>query len=140
MEIEVKKLDPKAQLPVYFYEGDAGMNLFALEEVIIPAGQRTGVRTGIAMAIPAGYVGLIWDRSSMAAKYGIHHFAGVIDSGYRGEILVVLYNSTTADYKISAGDKIAQMLIQPVTSPELLEVKELVDSERAQGGFGSTGK
>jgi len=140
MEIEVKKLDPKAQLPVYFYEGDAGMNLFALEDIVIPTLQRVSVRTGIAMAIPTGYVGLILDRSSVAAKYGIHHFAGVIDSGYRGEILVVLYNSTTEDYKIAAGDKIAQMLIQPVASPELLEVKELVDSERAQGGFGSTGK
>ena len=140
MEFEVKRLDERAKLPNYAREDDAGLDIYSLEEVVIPARGRATVRTGIAFAIPAGYVGLVWDRSGLAAQAGLHHMAGVIDAGYRGEFRVVLLNTTDRDYRVSGGDKIAQLLIQPVAHVEVQEVKELLPSERGQGGFGSTGK
>ena len=139
MQIAVKKVDPRAKLPVYFYEGDAGMDLFALVDTVIPAVQRVSVRTGIAMAIPEGYAGLIWDRSGMAAKSGIKSMGGVIDSNYRGEIKVVLHNLSTQPFTIEKGMRIAQMLIQKVEQKQILEVEELDDTIRGEKGFGSTG-
>jgi dUTP pyrophosphatase len=91
------------------------------------------------MAIPEGYVGLIWPRSGMAYKYGLDVFAGVIDSGYRGDIGVILYNSQYNSYEINKGDRIAQILIQKVEDFELVEVDDLEDSQRGKGGFGSSG-
>lgn len=140
MDLEVKKLEAPAKLPTYAYDGDAGLDIYALEAVSLPAAARVSVRTGIALAIPEGYVGLICDRSGLAAKYGIHHLAGVIDSGYRGEVIVVLLNTSATDYKIAAGDKIAQLLVQPVEQVEVIAVSHLPDSPRAESGFGSTGK
>lgn len=141
MELEVKKVDPRAKLPAYAIVGDAGLDLFALESFTVPAGKFTsGIRTGIAIAIPEGYVGLCWDKSGLAAKNGLKVMAGVIDSGFRGEMLLTLLNTSDKDYHFSAGDKVMQLLIQPVESVEVIEVKELPLSERGGGSFGSTGR
>lgn len=140
MELAIKKMDERATLPTVGYEGDAGLDLHAIAKTIIPAGERMMVRTGIAMVIPQGYVGLIWDRSSWAAKYGLHNMAGVIDAGFRGEIMVVMFNTSQADFTIEAGDRIGQMIIQPFLSVNIKEISELPAAERGEGGFGSTGK
>lgn len=140
IELSVKKVDERATLPSVGYNGDAGLDLYAIEETIVPAGKRVMVRTGIAMAIPEGYVGLIWDRSGWAAKFGLHNMAGVIDAGFRGEILVVMFNTGEEDFKIVAGDRIGQMIIQPFLSVSIKESQDLPEAERGEGSFGSTGR
>ena len=141
MNLEVKKLDPRAKLPSYVHPGDAGLDFFALEDCIVPAGkQLSNIRTGVSIAIPQGYVGLFWDKSGLAAKYGLKVMAGVIDSGYRGELLLSLFNTSSTDYSFKAGDKVMQLVVQPVQSVEVVEVQELSDTSRGDGGFGSTGK
>ncbi len=137
--IQLKKLNNDAVLPCYAHLSDAGMDFFACESVVIKSGERGVIATGIAMAIPAGYVGLIWDKSGMAAKHGLKTMAGVIDSGYRGEVKIVVHNLSAIDYQVNAGEKVAQMLIQPVVQLPLLEVEELDSTSRGVGGFGSTG-
>jgi dUTP pyrophosphatase len=121
-------------------KGDAGSDLRASEEITIPSKGRCLVPTGISMAIPSGYVGLIWPRSGLAVKHGIDSGAGVIDSGYRGEIRVLLFNHSDADFKVAKGDRIAQILIQKVETPQFVQVETLDETERGAGGFGSTGK
>ena len=140
MELKIKKLVPNAILPNYAHKGDAGMDFFALETTTIKKGERLQVRTGITMAIPEGYVGLIWDKSGLSHKYGLKTLGGVIDAGYRGEIMIGMINLGSEDYTIEAGHKVAQMLIQKVESPEIIEVEELDDTSRGTGAFGSTGK
>ena len=137
--VNIKRLNENATLPTYSHPGDAGMDLYSAQYVTLQPGETVKVVTGIATAIPSGFVGLVWDRSSMGSK-GIKRMGGVIDAGYRGEILVALLNTTQAPYEIKAGDKIAQMLIQPVESPALVEVSDLDDTSRGEGGFGSTGR
>ncbi len=137
--IKIKKLNEEAILPKYANPGDAGMDFFANEEVIIKPNQRKLVNTGIAMAIPSGYVGLIWDKSGIASKYGIKTMAGVIDSSYRGEIKILLHNLSAEEFKVEKGAKIAQMLIQPVEQRDIIEVDGLDETKRGTGGFGSTG-
>jgi dUTP pyrophosphatase len=140
MELKIKKLHPHASLPSYAHAGDAGFDLFSIESVVIPASMRVLVRAGIAMEIPTGYVGLVWDKSGLSNNHGLKTLGGVIDAGYRGEIKVGLVNVSNEDYTITAGDKIAQMLIQKVEHAEIKEVTELSDTERGHDGFGSTGK
>lgn len=135
-----KKLHPEAIIPHYSRPGDAGLDLNSLEEVNVPAGQHVIVKTGVALAIPENYVGLFWDRSGLAAKNGIHVLAGVIDANYRGELMVVMLNTGTNDYAIKKGDRIAQILIQPIISAEIEEVDELPESIRGEGRFGSSGR
>ncbi len=125
--------------PHYAHPGDAGFDLRACEELTIPAGGRVMAPTGFRLAIPAGYVGLVWDRSGLAAKHGIHCLAGVIDSGYRGEVKVVLQNLGDRPFVVERGMRIAQMLIQPVAEAQLTRVESLEESSRGEGGFGSTG-
>lgn len=139
MKIFVQKMDPSAKLPKYVYEGDAGMDLFSFENVEVKAGERCLVSTGIKIVVPTGYAGLVWDKSGIATKHHITTIAGVIDSNYRGELKVALTNLGKESYNIKKGEKIAQMLIQPVVSGEIKEVKELEDTERGEGGFGSSG-
>ncbi len=139
MKILVKKLHLEAKLPSYAHPGDAGMDLFSAEDIAINSGERIVCKTGVAMQIPEGYAGLIWDKSGIAAKNGIKTMGGVIDSGYRGEIGIVMQNLSKDVYNIKKGEKIAQMLIQRVESPEIVEVEELSDTSRGDGGFGSTG-
>ncbi|MBC7363489.1 MAG: dUTP diphosphatase [Candidatus Aminicenantes bacterium] len=138
MKIAVKKMVPEARVPVYHHEGDAGMDLFSCVQMVIKPGETAAVPTGLQMAIPFGYVGLIWDKSGIALK-GIHRLAGVVDAGYRGEVRVVLTNLSQEPFEIKPGMKIAQMLVQPVESPEIVEVEELEKTSRGEGGFGSTG-
>lgn len=139
MKILAKKLDPDAKIPSYAHPGDAGMDLYSLEDITIDSGGRISCRTGFAMQIPQGYAGLIWDKSGIAANNGIKTMAGVVDSGYRGEIKTVLVNLGKEAYNIKKGDKIAQMLIQKVENLEIVEVEKLDETSRGEGGFGSTG-
>ena len=140
MKIKVKKLNPNAKIPEYAHEGDAGFDLFTVEPFELEPGERKSIPLGIAMEIPHGYVGLIWDKSGLSHKYGIKSFGGVIDSGYRGEVHAGVMNLGDTYFKFEKGQKIAQMLIQKVDTAEFIEVKELSDSERGKGGFGSSGK
>ncbi len=137
--LKVKKLHGAAILPTKGNPSDAGYDLYSSEKVAIPARSTVLVSTGISMAIPEGYVGLIWDRSSMGVK-GVHRHAGVIDSGYRGHIKVCLHNTSKDTYHVEYGDRIAQILIQQAANFKLEEVESLDHTERGEGGFGSTGK
>lgn len=140
MQIKIKKLNPQAVIPACNHEGDAGMDIFALENIVIPARGRALVATGLALEIPLGFVGLVWGKSGLAVHHGIITSAGVIDAGYRGEVKVALVNTSDEDYTIEAGHKVAQLLIQKVEHPEIVEVAELSDTARGINGFGSTGK
>lgn len=139
MKIEIKKINPEAKIPTYANKDDAGMDLYSVEDLIVEPGKILACGTGIAVAIPVGYVGLIWDKSGVAFRGGIKTMGGVIDSNYRGEIKVILTNLSDKEYMIKKGDKIAQMLIQKVESPDMEEVDALDDTERGEGRFGSTG-
>lgn len=139
LRLLVKKINPMAKLPNYSHVGDAGLDLFACEEVILKPGEIKAIGTGLQMAIPDGYVGLVWDKSGLSLR-GLHRLAGVIDSGYRGEVKVVLINLGQEDLIIQPGMKIAQMLLQPVGTAEVMEVEELESTSRGEGGFGSTGQ
>lgn len=142
--IPVKKLKKNAMLPTYGTADSAGADLYAcLEETIrIKPGESAFVPTGLAMEIPKGYAGLIYARSGLACKRGLApaNKVGVIDSDYRGEFIVVLHNHGTVTQEISHGERIAQLVITPVFTPGFAEVTDLTDTERAGGGFGSTGK
>jgi len=137
--LKIKKLSPTAILPSYAHTDDAGLDLCADETIIIQPGERQLIPTGLAMAIPSGYVGLIWDKSGIASQHGLKTMAGVIDAGYRGEVKILVYNLSNQPYTVQARTKIAQMLIQPVEQKRILEVPELDDTSRGAGGFGSTG-
>ena len=149
MELNIKALSPKIgrEIPAPFYAsaGAAAMDLHACvdEAVTIPAGKRAVIPTGIAIGLPsADYVALIFARSGLGIKHGVApaNCVGVIDSDYRGEILVGLQNSGDEDYTIQPGDRIAQMMITPVVQAQVTLVDELDDTARGAGGFGSTGK
>jgi dUTP pyrophosphatase len=140
MNIKVKKLHPDAQIPNIAHPGDAGCDLFATGRVELQAGERGQVPTGIALEIPMGYVGLVWDKSGVSHKGGIKTLGGVIDSGYRGELLVGVINLGTEPYAFESGHKVAQLLIQKVESPTFEEAEELSNTSRGEGAFGSTGK
>lgn len=139
MPLQVKKLHQEARFPTRACEGDAGLDLYAIEDRVVTPGQRVVIGTGIALGIPYGAVGLIWDKSGIASKSGMKVMGGVIDAGYRGEIRVVLTNLGENAYLVHIGDKIAQILIQKVELLSVEEVDELPDTERDEQGFGSTG-
>lgn len=139
MKIKIKKLHSDAIIPKYAHDGDAGMDLFSIEDLILKPKHRAIVRTGLSIEFPKGYVALMWDKSGIA-KEGVTTLAGVGDAGYRGEYKIVLYNLSSKKYEIKKGQKIAQILIQKVESPEIEEVDELSETSRGTGGFGSTGK
>ncbi len=139
MILKVKKLDKEAKLPERKRQGDAGLDLYSLEDVELKPGEKALVRTGIAVEIPEGYFGLIKDRSGLAAKNALHCLAGVVDSNYRGEIKVVLINLGKETVKLEKHTRIAQMIIIPYLDVEVKEVVELSDSERQDKGFGSSG-
>ena len=141
-KLSVKLLTPTAKMPSKANPTDAGLDLYADESGSIYRGERKLISTGISVAIPEGYVGLIWPRSGLSVKNGISVMAGVIDAGYRGEIKVCLLNTNqnTDFFKFERGDKIAQILIQPVLNVELEEVDDLPSSDRNNKGFGSSGR
>ena len=139
MFIKFQKILDEAIIPHYAHQGDAGMDIFSVEEDIIKAGERKNIRTGVKMELPEGLVGLVWDKSGLAMKNGLKTMAGVIDACYRGEIGIVLANLSHQDYKIEKGQKIAQMLIQKVERAEIEDTQELSETKRGDGCFGSTG-
>jgi dUTP pyrophosphatase len=139
MILKIKSLDKSIELPRFQREGDAALDIRSSEDYILKIGERKAVKTGIAVEIPLGYAGLIWDRSGLAAKHGIKTMGGVIDANYRGEILVVLKNLGEEDFKIEKGMRIAQMLIQKVENMEVQEAEELSDTNRGEAGFNSSG-
>lgn len=140
MQLKIKKVHSDAQLPHFAHSNDAGMDLFVPESVSLKSGERKSVPLGIACEIPDGYVGIIFDKSGVSHKHGLKTFGGVIDAGYRGEIHVGIMNLSNADYIFEKGHKIAQLLIQRVEHPVIVEVDELSPAERGEQGFGSTGK
>jgi dUTP pyrophosphatase len=140
MQIKIKKLHQDAKLPVYAHVGDAGMDFFALERTVLKSGEHIAIKTGISIEIPHGYAGLFWDKSGLSIKEGLKLLGGVIDAGYRGEVMIGMINLNKKEYVFEVGHKVAQMLIQKIETPEIVEVEELTDSSRGKSGFGSTGK
>ena len=143
-DVPLVRLDPDLPLPSYARPGDAGADLVAREDALLePAGGRVLVPTGIAIAIPEGYAGFIQPRSGLALRHGVTclNTPGLIDAGYRDEIKVLLVNTDPVEpYKVSRGDRIAQLVIQEVEQAAFAVVEELPDSDRGRGGFGHTGK
>lgn len=145
MELKIKKLHPAAILPTYGSAGSAGADLYALPEgdpITIAPGETVFIHTGLAMAIPEGYVGLNFARSGLASKRGLApaNKVGVIDSDYRGELMVALHNHGDIPQTVEPGDRIAQFLIMPAITADFCEVDELDETDRGAGGFGSTGR
>ena len=144
MTVRLKKLDPRAILPRYGSAAAAGADLCALADapITIAPAETLLVHTGIALEIPAGFVGLIYARSGLASKRGLApaNKVGVIDADYRGEIMVALHNHSTTPQTIEPGERIAQLVIAPCLTAAFEEVEELTDTARGSGGFGSTGK
>jgi len=138
MKIKIRKLSKDAKIPSYANKTDAGMDIYSNEDLIIKPGYRTLVKTGISIEFPRNYTALVWDKSGIAKK-GIKVMAGVFDSEYRGEYKIVLLNVGSKDYVIKKGEKIAQILIQPVVHVKIEEVETLGKTKRGSGGFGSTG-
>ncbi|MBC7692639.1 MAG: dUTP diphosphatase [Methylotenera sp.] len=139
MPLKARKVDPEAILPTRAHADDAGMDLYCLEDVSLSPQTGCVTRTGIALAIPQGHVGMVADRSSMA-KRGIKTAGGIIDAGYRGEIHVVLRNISGEAIEIKRGERIAQLLIIPIAIQAIEEVLELDDTARGVKGFGSSGR
>jgi dUTP pyrophosphatase len=142
VNIEFKLLHELAQAPKYAHHGDAGADLVCIEDVTLKPGERLLVPTGVAIALPSGYVGLVHPRSGLATKHGIGivNTPGTIDSGYRGELKICLINLDPKEtVHLPAGSRIAQLVIQEVTTASFVQVQDLDDTERSDQGFGSTG-
>lgn len=142
MTLRVQRLDPAARLPGRAHDDDAGYDLHALEALRIEPGERSKVRTGIAIALPSGHAGLVLPRSGLAARHGIAlvNAPGLIDAGYRGELQVLLLNTDRqAVFEVAVGDRVAQLVVIAVAAPEVVEVDTLAATPRGEGGFGSTG-
>ncbi len=143
LEINLKQLDPDLPVPKYAYAGDAGCDLYSAQDIELGAGEHNMVPTGVAISIPEGFAGFVQPKSGLAAKHGIGvlNSPGLIDSKYRGEIKVILINLDKNDsFHIKRGDKIAQLVIQPVLSVDFCIVDELDETTRGDGGFGSSGR
>jgi dUTP pyrophosphatase len=142
MRLPITRLDPSIPLPRYARPDDAGLDLHAAAQAVLKPGERALVPTGLAIAIPKGFAGLVMPRSGLALRHGVTvlNAPGLIDPGYRGELKVLLINHDPATtVTLERGERIAQLVISPVTTAELVEVVELPTSERGEGGFGSTG-
>ena len=142
-ELPVRRLRPDLPLPAYAHPGDAGADLCAAEDVVLPPGGRATVGTGLAVAVPAGHAAFVHSRSGLAARHGITvvNAPGTVDAGYRGEVRVVLLNTDRHEpFTVRRGDRIAQLVVQPVTTVRFVDVEELPPTPRGEGGFGSTGR
>ena len=142
-ELPVRRLHPDLPLPAYAHPGDAGADLCAAEDVVLPPGGRATVGTGLAVAVPDGHAAFVHPRSGLAARHGITvvNAPGTVDAGYRGEVRVVLLNTDRDEpFTVRRGDRIAQLVVQPVTRVRFLDVAELPPTPRGEGGFGSTGR
>lgn len=142
MNVKIKKLNPDAILPVYGSADAAGADLCSMEEVTILPGKTRLVHTGLSMELPRGYGGFIFARSGLATKRGLApaNKVGVIDADYRGEVMVALYNQSDLPQTVEKGERIAQLVLLPAPQASFLEVEELEETLRAEGGFGSTGR
>jgi len=143
VELRVRRLDPAAKLPTRAHAGDAGLDLYANEPARIEPGARASVGTGIAVEIPEGHAGLVLPRSGLAARHGIAlvNAPGLIDAGYRGEVRILLLNTDREEaFEVSPGDRIAQLLVTPFAELAPVEVSELTETARGDGGFGSSGR
>ncbi|MFN8162039.1 MAG: dUTP diphosphatase [Solirubrobacterales bacterium] len=143
MEIRFQLLREGARLPTRAHEGDAGLDLYACEPAHIGPGERWGVATGLAVEIPEGHAGLVLPRSGLASDHGVGlaNAPGLIDSGYRGEVRVLLLNNDPAEvFRVEPGDRIAQLVVVPVAPVEPTAAPELAGTARGEGGFGSTGR
>lgn len=142
MELKILKLSPEAIVPQYAHKDDSGMDLFAINDLVLKSGEHKLVKTGISIELPENTEAQIRPRSGMALKNGITvlNTPGTIDEGYRGEIGIILINHSKEDFQITKGMKIAQMVIMPVLKPKVIVVDKLSETERGEGGFGSTGK
>jgi dUTP pyrophosphatase len=143
VRLSVQRLDPAAKLPTHAHPGDAGYDLYALDAVDLEPGERAMVRTGIAIEVSQGHAALVLPRSGTAAEHGIAlvNAPGLIDSGYRGEVKVLLLNTDRSEpFHADAGDRIAQLVLVRVETPPVEEVAALTTSQRGEGGFGSTGR
>jgi dUTP pyrophosphatase len=143
MTLRVARLDPRATLPTRAHPGDAGLDLHALEAATLAPGERASVPTGIAVEIEPGHAGLVLPRSGLAARHGISvvNAPGLIDSGYRGELHVLLLNTDRREsFQLRAGDRIAQLVLIAVAAAEPVEVGQLSETPRGAGGFGSSGR
>lgn len=143
MRLQVRRLRPDAHLPTYAHPGDAGCDLRAVDACEIAPGARAAVPTGIAVAIPEGWAGLVLPRSGLARRHGIGlvNAPGLVDAGYRGEVQVLLVNhDPTEPFAIAAGDRVAQLLVVPHATVEVVETDALGDTARGEGGFGSSGR
>ena len=136
--LSITRTHPAAHLPTRAHPTDAGLDLRALEPATVAPGGTTTVRTGITVGIPEGHVGLVWPRSGLA-RHGVDTLAGVIDHGYTGEVQVVLTTHGQTHHHIEPGDRVAQLLITPIATPEPVLVEYLDDTARGDGAFGSTG-
>lgn len=137
--LPIRRLDPHAVLPTRAHADDAGLDLYGLEDATIAPGAGTLLRTGVAVAVPAGHVGLVCDRSSLARR-GLKTAGGVIDAGYRGELGVVVWNISPEPQHVKRGERVAQLLVIPIATPAPVETNELDATVRGAGGFGSTGR
>lgn len=140
VELFVKKLDDEAKVPYYSNEGDAGVDLATIERGVLEPGEHRLFKTGLSLSFPSTHVFLIKDRSGNAYRHGLTVLAGVIDSGYRGDVGVILLNAGSEPYEVEKGDRIAQGLLMPVETADVVEVESHEESSRGQDGFGSTGK
>ena len=141
LPVRIVRLNKNLPVPEYARPGDAGLDLLASEPYWVAPGARRLISTGVAIALPDGYVGLVHPRSGLAAKHGITvlNAPGTIDSGYRGEIKVILLNTSDQPFEINVGDRIAQLVIQEFVTAELIECDSLDETDRGTAGFGSTG-
>ena len=137
--IRILRVNPQAVLPTRTHDDDAGLDLYNLEDFRLEAGEGRAVKTGIALAIPQGYVGLVADRSSLG-KRGLKTAGGIIDAGYRGEIHIVLWNISRELFELKRGERLAQLLVIPIATPVIEEVSSLEETARGVKGFGSSGK
>jgi dUTP diphosphatase len=140
--LHVWRIDDRALLPTRAYPGDAGLDLYALEEASLAPGERASIGTGVAVEIPDGQAGLVLPRSGLATRHGIAlvNAPGLIDSGYRGELRVLLLNTDRDEpFTVVRGERIAQLVLVRIETPDVIEVDELATSERGAGGFGSSG-
>ena len=139
MHLKVKKLNTEAKLPTHGHPGDAGMDFYTIDDVVFAPGAQSSVHTGVSIEIPEGYVGLVWDKSSISFNKGLKVMGGVIDASYRGEVIMNLLNVTDHEVVLPKGHKVAQMLIQKFEHCDILEVGELSETVRGHGREGSTG-
>lgn len=141
MTLSFKRVHPDAVLPAYAHPSDAGMDIRSVKALVIPAGRRALVPTGLVVNLPLGYEAQVRPRSGLALKAGVTvlNTPGTIDAGYRGEIGVILANFGENDFEVKVGDRVAQLVIAPVTQPTIVEATEVDETDRGAGGFGSTG-